>query len=220
MTPVRSEELRGKARAMNKKRMLLLGAGLMVTLTFARWVHGDAADEIGRLAVLMNWKAGTVVADIGAGDGSYSFAAAGRVGVAGRVFATEIDREKIEELRAQVQKRKLQNVTVIESKEGDTNLPAACCDVIYLRRVYHHLTKPAEFDASLVRSLKPGGRLAIIDFPPRPSLPEVKGVPRNRGGHGVPQNVVIEELTAAGLRVERVVEDWPGESYCVVLVKN
>lgn len=205
---------------MNKKQILLPGAGLIVALVLACCARGDAADEIGRLAVLMNWKAGTVAADIGAGDGSYTFAAAERVGAAGRVFATEIDKEKLEELRTQVQKRKLQNVTVIESKEADTNLPGACCDVIYLRRVYHHLTKPAEFDASLLRSLKAGGRLAIIDFPPRPGLPEVKGVPSNRGGHGVPENVVIEELTAAGLRVEKVDEDWPGESYCVVLAKN
>jgi ubiquinone/menaquinone biosynthesis C-methylase UbiE len=186
----------------------------------ASWARGDAADEIGRLAVMMNWKAGTVVADVGAGDGSYSFAAAERVGAAGKVFATEIDKEKLEELRAQVRKRKLKNVTVIESKEAETNLPSACCDMIYLRRVYHHLTKPAEFDASLVRSLKPGGQLAIIDFPPRPGLPEVKDVPSNRGGHGVPENVVIEELTAAGLKVEKIDENWPGGSYCLVVAKN
>jgi ubiquinone/menaquinone biosynthesis C-methylase UbiE len=200
--------------------MILPAAGLVLTLAWACWARGDAADEIGRLAALTNWKVGTAVADIGAGDGSYTFATAERVGGAGRVYATEIDKEKLEALRAEVQKRKLQNVTVIESKEADTNLPSACCDVIYLRRVYHHLTKPAEFDRSLARSLKAGGRLAIIDFPPRAGLPEVKDVPSNRGGHGVPEKVVIEELTAAGLRVEKVDEDWPGESYCVVLVKN
>jgi ubiquinone/menaquinone biosynthesis C-methylase UbiE len=205
---------------MNKKQIHLLAAGFIGALALASWARGDAADEIGRLAVMMNWKAGTVVADVGAGDGSYSFAAAERVGAAGKVFATEIDKEKLEELRAQVRKRKLKNVTVIESKEAETNLPSACCDMIYLRRVYHHLTKPAEFDASLVRSLKPGGQLAIIDFPPRPGLPEVKDVPSNRGGHGVPENVVIEELTAAGLKVEKIDENWPGGSYCLVVAKN
>lgn len=205
---------------MNKKRTLFLSALLPVALALAGWAPGDAADEMRRLAGLMNWKAGTVAADIGAGDGSYAFVAAELVGATGKVFATEIDKEKLDELRAQVKKRKLQNVTVVESKEADTNLPAACCDVIYLRHVYHHLTKPMEFDASLVRSLRTGGRLAIIDFPPRSGLPEVKGVPANRGGHGVPQKVVIEELASAGLKVENVVDDWPGESYCVVLVKN
>jgi hypothetical protein len=86
--------------------------------------------------------------------------------------------------------------------------------------VYHHLTKPAEFDANLVRSLKAGGRLAIIDFPPRPGLEPVEGVPSNRGGHGIPQKIVIEELKAAGLQVEKIVDDWAENSYCVLFVKR
>jgi SAM-dependent methyltransferase len=137
-----------------------------------------------------------------------------------KVYATEIDTKKLEELRAEVAKRKLQNVVVVESKEADTNLPAACCDAIFLRRVYHHLTKPTEFDANLVRSLKPGGRLAIIDSPARPGLDPVEGAPSNRGGHGIPQKIVIEELTAAGLQMEKIVTDWPDNDYCVLFVKK
>jgi ubiquinone/menaquinone biosynthesis C-methylase UbiE len=182
--------------------------------------RGNAADEIKRLAALMEWKPGTVAADIGAGDGRFTFAAVEHVGATGKVYATEIDAKKLEELRAEVARRKLQNVAVVESKEADTNLPTACCDAVFLRRVYHHLTRPAEFDANLVRSLKPGGRLAIIDFPPRSGLDPVEGVPANRGGHGIPQKIVIEELTAAGLQVEKVVDDWPNDDYCVLFVKK
>jgi ubiquinone/menaquinone biosynthesis C-methylase UbiE len=168
----------------------------------------------------MEWKPGTITADIGAGDGQYSFAAVEYVGAGGKVYATEIDAKKLKELRAEVAKRKLQNVVVVESKEADTNLPAACCDAIFLRHVYHHLTKPAEFDAQLVRSLKSGGRLAIIDFPPRAGLDPVEGVPANRGGHGIPQKILIEELTAAGLQMVKVVNDWPENDYCVLFVKK
>ncbi len=109
---------------------------------------------------------------------------------------------------------------MVESAETDTNLPAGCCDAIFLRRVYHHLTKPVEFDAKLVRSLKPGGRLAIIEFPPRRELEPVEGVPSNRGGHGIPQKIVVDELTAAGLQVEKIVNDWPEDSYCILFVKK
>jgi ubiquinone/menaquinone biosynthesis C-methylase UbiE len=180
----------------------------------------DATSEISKLAALMEWKQGTIVADIGAGDGSYAFAAAERVGSTGRVFATEIDKEKLSALRTQIKKQSIQNVTVVESADADTKLPSNCCDAIFLRRVYHHLTKPVEFDANLIRSLKPGGKLAIIDFPARPGLDPVEGVPANRGGHGIPKKVVIEELTAAGLQVEKTVDDWPGEGYCIVFVKK
>lgn len=205
---------------MKRKRLRLLALACVAAAVFAVRVQGNAADEIKRLAALMQWKPGTIAADIGAGDGQYSFAAAEHVGTIGKVYATEIDAKKLEELRSEVTKRKLQNVVVVESKEADTNLPPACCDAIFLRRVYHHLTKPVEFDANLMRSLKPGGRLAIIDFPPRAGLDPVEGVPANRGGHGIPQKIVIEELTAAGLQVEKVVNDWPENDYCVLFVKK
>lgn len=187
---------------------------------FVACVHGNAADEVKRLAALMEWKPGTIAADIGAGDGKYTLAAVERVGASGKVYATEIDRKKLEELEGEVAKRKLENVTVVESKEADTNLPSGCCDAIFLRRVYHHLTKPVEFDRNLARSLKPGGRLAIIDFAPRSGLEPVEGVPSNRGGHGIAQKLVIEELRAAGFEVEKIVNDWPDDSYCVLLVKR
>jgi ubiquinone/menaquinone biosynthesis C-methylase UbiE len=205
---------------MKKKKLLMVGMACTLAAVFAVQVRGDAAEEVKRLAELMGWKAGTVVADIGAGDGQYTFAAVDHVGKAGKVFATEIDAKKVGELRDEVARRKLANVIVVESKEAETNLPAGCCDAIFLRHVYHHLTKPAEFDAGLVRSLKSGGRLAIIDFAPRAGLEPVEGVPSNRGGHGIPEKIVIEELKAAGLQVERIVDDWPENDYCVLFVKR
>src|SRR5882672_8195544 len=204
---------------MKRKNLLLLGFACAVAV-FAGQAHGNGVDEVKRLAALMEWKPGTVAADIGAGDGEYTFAAVERVGAAGKVFATEIDAKKLAELRGEVAKRKLGNVFVVASKEADTNLPTGCCDAIFLRRVYHHLTKPAEFDASLARSLKSGGRLAIIDFAPRSGLEQVEGVPSNRGGHGIPQKIAIEELSSAGLQVEKIVNDWPEDSYCVLFVKR
>jgi len=203
-----------------RKRLWVVLLACAAAAVFAASAQGNAADEMKRLAALMQWKPGTIAADIGAGDGRFTFAAVEHLGAAGKIYATEIDKKKLEELKAEVAKRKLQNVVVVESKEADTSLPTACCDAIFLRRVYHHLTKPGEFDVNLVRSLKPGGRLAIIDFPPRAGLDPVEGVPNNRGGHGIPQKIVIEELTAAGLQVEKVADDWPDDDYCVLFVKK
>jgi len=207
---------------MNRKRLLaaVLICAPLASVGFLRGAHADAADEIKRLSALMDWKPGTIVADIGAGDGRYAFAAAQLIGSSGKVFATEIDQAKLASLRSEVTKRHLTNVIILESKEAETNLPAECCDAIFLRRVYHHLTKPAEFDAALLRSLKPGGRLAIIEFPPRSGLDPVEGVPANRGGHGIPQKVVIDELTSAGLQLVKTVNDWPADDYCVLFVKK
>ncbi len=168
----------------------------------------------------MEWKQGTVVADIGAGDGSYAFAAVESVGARGKVFATEIDKEKLAKLRDEITKRSLKNVEVIESGDAETNLPASSCDAIFLRRVYHHLTKPLEFDASILRSLKPGGRLAVIDFPPHPEYGKVKGVPKDREDHGIQKKILIDELSKAGFQFDKVVDDWPTSDYCVLFVKK
>lgn len=209
----------------HKRRLLILLGGIAAFLAYGPssvWIRSVLAgepDEVARLAELLQWKQGTVVADIGAGDGSYSFLAAERVGPSGRVYATELDKDKLENLRAQVAARKLDNVSVVEGAAGDTNLPTDCCDAIFLRHVYHHITQPDAFDRNLVRSLKPGGRLAIIDFPPRAGLPPVNGVPANRGGHGVPEKVVVDELTSAGLQIEKEIADWSGDDYCAIFVK-
>jgi ubiquinone/menaquinone biosynthesis C-methylase UbiE len=189
-------------------------------LVLALHAKASAADEIPKLAALMEWQQGTVVADIGAGDGSYAFAAADFVGTSGRVFATEIDKEKLAKLRDEITKRKLKNVDVIESGDAEANLPASCCDAIFLRRVYHHLTKPLEFDASLIRSLKPGGKLAIIDFPPHPEYGKVKGVPKDREDHGIRQKILIDELSKAGFHLDKVADDWPTSDYCILFVKK
>jgi ubiquinone/menaquinone biosynthesis C-methylase UbiE len=207
---------------MRKKKILaaLLVSAAALSVGLLRPAKADATDEIKRLAALMEWKPGTIVADIGAGDGRYAFAAAREVGATGKVLATEIDAAKLSELKSEVARRHIANVTVVESKVEDTNLPPECCDAIFLRRVYHHLTKPAEFNAALLRSLKPGGRLAIIEFPPRSGLDPVQGVPANRGGHGIPQKVVIDELTSAGLQLVKTVQDWPDSDYCLLFLKR
>jgi hypothetical protein len=71
-----------------------------------------------------------------------------------------------------------------------------------------------------VRSLKPGAHLAIIDFPPSPNSERVEGVPKNRGGHGIPEKVMVEELISTGLKVEKVIDDWSERDYCVIFVKR
>jgi len=177
--------------------------------------------QAGRLASLLHWHPGSVVAEIGAGDGELTLLAAERVGPSGRVYSTELKTRLPHRKKVTAQQR---NVTVVEAAQAATNLPPACCDSIFLRTVYHHFTKPAEIDASIFQSLKPGGRLAVIDREPPPGSALPEGVPKNRGGHGMPQKLLISELTAAGFSVEEVVNDWPGlsesyKTYCVVFRK-
>lgn len=193
-----------------------------MTLALLLCVAAASSQEIARLRHVMDWKPGQTIADVGAGEGEIGFAAAVAVGQTGKVYATELDEDKRKALQEQVEKRGLKNVIVVQAAEKQTNLPDACCDGIVLRRVYHHFTAPMEMDASLLRALKPGGELAVIDFAPRKSLTEsdpVKGVPANRGGHGIPQKILTDELSKAGFQLEQVLTDWPEDGYCVIARK-
>jgi ubiquinone/menaquinone biosynthesis C-methylase UbiE len=204
---------------MTRVRFISLVTVVLAAVVFLPKTCAQKDGEIARLGKVMGWKAGQAIADVGAGEGEFGFAAAEAVGETGKVYLTELDKKKLKALQEKVKRRGAKNVAVVQAAERQTNLPDGCCDGIILRRVYHHFTAPEEMDTSLLRSLKPGGLLAVIEFPPRKGLSEsdpVKGVPANRGGHGIPQKILVDELTHAGFAVEQTINEWPDDSYCVV----
>ena len=205
---------------MRKGKLIVSCALLLAVFVSAASAISDA--EIRRLAKVMDWKAGQTIADVGAGEGEIGFAAADAVGASGKVYLTELDKKKLAALEDAKKNRKLTNVTVIEAAEKETRLPDNCCDGIIVRHVYHHFTAPAEMDASLLRSVKPGGLLVVIDFAPRKGLSEsdpVPGVPKNRGGHGIPKKILLEEVKTAGFALENSIDDWPDGDYLLVFRK-
>ena len=68
-------------------------------------------------------------------------------------------------------------------------------------------------------SLKPGGRLAIIDSAAEKGSPLPDGVPANRGGHGVSSAVVIQEILAAGFSHVETVDSWQPPSFLILFQK-
>ena len=127
-------------------------------------------------------------------------------------------RRALRTTREYAKKEGLTNVTVIEGGADRTNLPSACCDALFMRDVYHHVTAVEAFNKSLYESLKPGGRLAILDFRPSPGSKVFPGVPENRGGHGIAPNLIEDELKAAGFIHVRTVENWPQDEKTVLFL--
>jgi predicted methyltransferase len=169
----------------------------------------QANREVPRLVELLALKPGMIVADVGAGGGAMSVVMAKWLGPEGLVYATDVGAAQLAEIRGAVAQDAVPNVIVLEGAESSTNLPGECCHAIFLRDVYHHLTRPQEFDASLLAALKPGGRLAIMDFPPEPGSAVPAGVPIDRGGHGIPAPLVVTEVTGAGFRHLMTMTRWP-----------
>ena len=211
---------------MTLRRMtgLVVVAGLAALAALAYTIIGAflpwrEAAEAERLADLAGITHGQTVAEIGAGSGRFTEAVARRVGPDGRVYSTEITAENRAAIRRRVEAAGLGNVSVVEAGADATNLPDGCCDVVFLRNVYHHIASPDAFAASLRRAVRPGGRLAVIDFEPgafwfHGGRPEEAS--ERRAGHGVSRAEVKAEITGAGFGLESEITDWSGPLWMII----
>jgi ubiquinone/menaquinone biosynthesis C-methylase UbiE len=193
--------------------LVLIAVGLVAARLALRDCRNRPAGEsdAAQLAVIVRLQAGMQVAEIGAGNGAMAVGIARRLGPTGRVYATEIGTSELEAIRKAASAAGLGNLTAVQAEEHSTALPAECCDLIYMHRVYHHFTDPASINRSLIAALKPGGRLAVIDFLVRPWM-----VARR---HGIARADLIAQITKAGFTVERQVNSWSLLDYCVVFRK-
>lgn len=179
--------------------------------------HAADGDEARRIERALGLRAGMIVADVGAGSGDFTSGLARAVGPTGRVYATEIEQRHLDAIDARMQAAGLRNVSTVLGTSRDAGLPAGCCDRILLRLVYHHFSEPAPMRDSLLRALRPGGRIAVVDLPPQPGWRPLPDTP-DRGGHGIRPEVLRDEMLAAGWRLVERHDDWPGEpgAYCLV----
>ena len=145
---------------------------------------------------------GLTVCEIGAGDGEMSIAAARKVGSKGRVYTSELGESRLKKLKEKIVASGLEQITVVAGDAAATNFPDAACDAIFMNDVYHHLTNPAAMIRSMSAALKPGGRLAVVDFTP-PGQEAARPADRGKDGmHGVKPETVTREMQEAGF--ERV----------------
>lgn len=196
--------------------LLLAGPWLVEAGSAHAQGFGPTPEEESKLVRVLGLSPGKIVAEIGAGDGQLSIRAAQVVSPGGRVYSSELGEAKRGALKRNAAKAGVRNVEVIEAQELATGLKAGCCDAVFMRDVYHHLTAPEAILGDIRKALRPEGRLLIIDFEPRSSLGRVEGVRENRGGHGVPRSVLVEELKAAGFEVVSEDPGWRSDLYAVV----
>jgi ubiquinone/menaquinone biosynthesis C-methylase UbiE len=111
----------------------------------------------------MKLKPADVVADIGAGTGYFSFRIS-RVVKQGKVFAVDVQPEMLAVIEKRKKESKTDNVIAVKSEEADAKLPDNSVDVALLVDVYHEFSFPREMMLSVVKSLKPGGRVVQIEY--------------------------------------------------------
>jgi SAM-dependent methyltransferase len=107
---------------------------------------------------------GNTVADVGAGTGYFSIRIARKIVPGGKVIATDIQPQMLKMLEANAKKANVENITTVLCTETDAKLPLASVDLALMVDVYHELSRPAETLAQVRVSLKPGGRLALVEY--------------------------------------------------------
>ncbi|RLS23781.1 MAG: methyltransferase domain-containing protein [Planctomycetota bacterium] len=159
------------------------------------WLERGTRESEERTDLLMDaldLKPGMTVADIGAGSGYFTVPMAKRV-APGIVYGTDIQPEMLAFLEARSRTEKLTNIKGILGDTGDAMLPVASVDLVLLVDAYHEFDQPLEMMTSIARALKPGGRVALVEY--RGEDPEVPIKPL----HKMTEAQARRELEAAGL---------------------
>ena len=166
----------------------------------------DAWQMPDRVIAALALKPGQIVADIGSGTGYFSIRIA-KSRAAPKVYGADIEPAMVAYLRQRAAKEGLGNVVAVQAAAESPNLPEPV-DVILIVNTYHHLGNRQAYFRKLAASLKPGGRVAIIDF--RPDSPE--GPPQE---FRFPPERFKAEMSAAGYRIAAQYDFLPRQSFLV-----
>ncbi len=153
---------------------------------------------------------GARVADVGAGDGYFVFPLADAVGPAGKVYAVEVEEEKVGKLAEKVGKRGVPNVEVVLGEYHDPLLPDGAIDLVLLVNTYHHIDDRGAYFSRLRADLRPGGRVAVVEM--KDDLPGLAGFV-SHPGHEMSKQVMVEEMRSAGYRHDGGFEFLPVQHF-------
>lgn len=157
----------------------------------------DAWQQPERVVADLNLRPGQTVGDIGAGGGYFTFRLAAAVGERGKVYATDIDAKPLQAVTDRARREKLAQVETVLSGPTDTKLPGDSLDAALVCDVLHHVPKDQRppLVKDIVRTLKPGGFLYIVDWRVDAKIDADKG-------RRIPRDELVKLATDAGLTLD------------------
>jgi predicted methyltransferase len=159
-----------------------------------------------KIADALGLKAGGAVTDVGAGGGYFTFRLAARVGPKGKVFAEDIDEGVLAQIRRQAEEKKLPQIRTIQGSQENPKLLSLSVDAVVVVDAFHEFTHPDAMMAGIAAALKPGGRLGVLDRSARLGMKPAEYM----DGHRLPQEMLIDRVTRAGLRLISFDSDFAG----------
>lgn len=197
-----------EAQRPERGREEYLGRPIAQTMHYlgAPWLVRESREreeEPAKMLASLNVEPGQTVCDLGCGNGFYTLKLAKLVGPKGSVLAVDIQPEMLEMLAERAKSRGVPNIEPIEGAIDDPRLPAGEVDLILLVDVYHEFSHPPEMLAAMRASLKPTGRIALIEF--RAEDPTVPIKPL----HKMSQAQCLKEYRANGFKLVGQFDELP-----------
>lgn len=154
-------------------------------------------------------KPGMMIGDVGAGVGYFSIRLAKRVGPTGKVYANDVQPEMLSILKRRAAAAKVSNIETVLGTEADPELPKGALDLVLMVDVYHELSQPQRMLRKIRQSLKPDGRLILIEYRKEdPTIPI-------RSEHKMSVEEARIEVSAEGFRLDKVLKDLPRQHILV-----
>jgi arsenite methyltransferase len=155
----------------------------------------------------LNIEPGAHIADLGAGGGYFTFPLAEAVGPQGKVYAVDVEEVGLRLIDEQTKQRGMTNVELVLATPNDPRLPLNGVDLIFTCNTYHHLPDRVAYFKSLSQSLRPEGRIAILDYK------EGGGWFTSLFGHATPKDTIRREMEAAGYRLANDLDFLPKQHF-------
>lgn len=166
----------------------------------------DAWQMPDQVIAALKLKPGQAVADLGAGTGYFSVRLA-RSSAAPKVYGVDLEPSMVNYIRERAAKEGLKNVVAVQASEDNANLPEPV-DLVLIVDTYHHIGSREAYFRRLGKSLKPGGRVAIIDF--KPDAPD--GPPKE---FRFPPEKVKQEMANAGYALSEQLDFLPRQQFLI-----
>ena len=195
-------------------------AEVMVTDAFPPRIQRDSWQRPNEVMERLGVRPGSVVADVGAGGGYFTFRMAARVGPTGKVFAEDLEKSTLDKIADRAQKENLPQIKTIQGTQDDPKLLESSLDAILVVDAFHEFTNAAAMTTAFYRALKPGGRFGVLD---RTAPLGLKTTDHNEQHHMAQENV-ISIAAAVGLRLISFETNFSGPpdgdlSYYVIFEK-
>ena len=153
--------------------------------------------------------AGDIIADIGLGGGFFTFELAKLTGPGGKVFAADTNERLLSRIESIASKNQVSNVKTVLCREDSCPLQKESCDLIFMRNVLHHIKDPLLYFQKLRESIKPGGRIAVLDWK------NTEGGFVGRAGHCMSEAEIHNALQGAGFLHVKSLNVLDGQSFSI-----